>query len=142
MVLKMNIAELSAFVDEVFEQVAGEFVIEALSEESMRVRMNISDKHLRPGGTVSGPSMFSLADVSAYFMTLARIGPQALTVTTSCAIDFMRKPISGADLISEVRLLKLGRQLSVCDVLLFSKGADKPVARASVTYAIPPASAS
>lgn len=138
MTLKMTIAELTTFVDKVFEQVAGDFTIEAMTDDTMRVRMNVNDRHLRPGGTVSGPSMFALADVSAYYMTLACIGPQALAVTTNCSMDFMRKPAAGADLIAEVRLLKLGRQLSVTDVLLYSEGAAKPVARANMTYSIPP----
>jgi acyl-coenzyme A thioesterase PaaI-like protein len=59
-------------------------------------------------------------------------------VTTNCSIDFMRKPVANTDLIAKGRLLKLGKQLSVSDVLLFSEGQDKPVARASLTYAIPP----
>lgn len=138
MSLKMDLKTLSAFIDQVFEQVRGEFTIEALNEESLRVRLNVKEKHLRPGGTVSGPAMFALADVAAYYMTLARIGPEALTVTTNCAIDFMRKPQSGVDIIAEARLLKLGRQLSVTDVLLYSEGSPKPVARASLTYSIPP----
>ncbi|MFK7743990.1 MAG: PaaI family thioesterase [Roseobacter sp.] len=138
MALQMTIEELNAFIDEVFHQVKGEFVIEDLTEDTLRTRLNVTDKHLRPGGTVSGPSMFGLADVAAYYMTLARIGPKALTVTTSCSIDFMRKPQAGVDLIAEARLLKLGRSLSVTDVLLYSEGLTKPVARASVTYSIPP----
>ena len=103
------------------------------------MRLVVAQKHLRPGGTVSGPSMFSLADVAAYLMTLARIGPQALAVTTNCSIDFMRKPASGVDLISDTRLLKLGRTLSVCDSIIYSEGQGQPVARASLTYSIPPA---
>ena len=138
MTLKMDIETLGAFVDEVFEQVKGDFVIETLTEDSMAVRLKVTEKHLRPGGTVSGPSMFALADMAAYYMTLARIGPQALAVTTNCAIDFMRKPAAGVDLIAQTRLLKLGRQLAICDVLLFSEGHAKPVARASLTYSIPP----
>jgi acyl-coenzyme A thioesterase PaaI-like protein len=66
------------------------------------------------------------------------IGPKALAVTTSCSIDFMRKPAADTDLIANGRLLKLGKQLSVSDVLLYSEGQAKPVARASLTYAIPP----
>ena len=69
--------------------------------------------------------------------TLALIGREALTVTTSCAIDFMRKPAPGA-LDAEARVLKLGRSLSVGDVLVFSDGLDGPVARAGLTYSIPP----
>lgn len=138
MTLKMTLEELETFVADAFTQVAGDFTVLSLSEDSIDVRMNVSDKHLRPGGTVSGPTMFALADVTAYYMTLARIGPEALTVTTNCSIDFMRKPVAGADLVAKARLLKLGRQLSVTDVLVYSEGTDAPVARATLTYSIPP----
>ena len=81
--------------------------------------------------------MFSLADVSVYAMVLGMIGRQALTVTTNCSIDFMRKPKAGKDLIATGKLLKLGRLLAVGDVLLQSEGEDEIVARATLTYAIP-----
>ena len=102
------------------------------------IRLKVSERHLRPGGTVSGPSMFALADVAVYLAVLAMIGPQALAVTTNCSIDFMRKPAAGVDLVAECRLLKLGRVLAVGDVLIHSDGNDAPVARASLTYSIPP----
>ncbi|WP_299498801.1 PaaI family thioesterase [uncultured Roseobacter sp.] len=136
--VKMTAAEMSAFLDQVFEQVKGEFTIEEVKPNRVRVRLNVQHRHLRPGGTVSGPAMFALADVSAYIVTMAMIGPEALAVTTNCSIDFMRKPAAGVDLIAEVQLLKLGKQLSVSDVLIYSEGMDAPVARASLTYAIPP----
>jgi len=142
MTLQMTLEELEAFVADAFEQVQGDFTVLALTQDSIEVRLNVSHKHLRPGGTVSGPTMFSLADVTAYYMTLARIGAEALTVTTNCSIDFMRKPVAGVDLIAKARLLKLGRQLSVTDVLLYSEGSDMPVARATLTYSIPPVSRS
>jgi uncharacterized protein (TIGR00369 family) len=103
------------------------------------VRLPVAERHLRPGGTVSGPTMFALADVAIYLMILSRIGPVALAVTTNCAIDFLRKPPAGRDLVARARLLKLGRTLAVGDVLIHSDGADEPVARASLTYSIPPA---
>ncbi|MRU16965.1 PaaI family thioesterase [Roseovarius sp. A21] len=136
--LQMTIEELDAFIAEVFPQVEGDFVIEDLGEMRIRVRLATAEKHLRPGGTVSGPSMFALADVAVYMAVLAMIGPQALAVTTNCSIDFMRKPEAGKDLIAECRLLKLGRVLAVGEVLMFSDGGEAPVARASLTYSIPP----
>ena len=136
--LMMDAAEMNAFLGRVFLEVAGEFHVEEVTEDTVTLRMLVQDKHLRPGGTVSGPAMFSLADVTAYMVTLAQIGPRALAVTTNCSIDFMRKPAAGVDLIAKGRLLKLGKQLSVSDVLVYSEGMDKPVARASLTYAIPP----
>lgn len=136
--IKMTAADMGAFLDKAFEQVKGDFTIEDVAPNTLTVRLNVQDKHLRPGGTVSGPSMFALADVSAYLVTMAMIGPEALAVTTNCSIDFMRKPAAGIDLIAKVRLLKLGRQLSVSDVLIYSDGMEAPVARATLTYAIPP----
>ncbi|MDJ0823753.1 MAG: PaaI family thioesterase [Paracoccaceae bacterium] len=139
MALKMDRDELTAFLASHFPQVADDFAVEALSPAEITIRMHVTDKNLRPGGTVSGPSMFSLADVSIYLAVLAMIGPEALAVTTNCSIDFMRKPESGADLIAHARILKLGRALAVGDVMIYSDGNDSPVARAGLTYSIPPA---
>lgn len=136
--LKMDIAALEAFLARDFAQVAAMFGIDALTDDVLTVRLRVNDAHLRPGGTVSGPSMFSLADVAMYLAILARIGPVGLAVTTNCSIDFMRKPAAGVDLIAQARVLKLGRVLAVGDVLLFSEGLATPVARASLTYSIPP----
>tara|TARA_R110002094_G_scaffold143690_1_gene133665 strand:+ start:366 stop:788 length:423 start_codon:yes stop_codon:yes gene_type:complete len=139
MSVKLDAADLNAFMAAQFPQVAAQFHVEHVSPMAAEVRLKVTDAHLRPGGTISGPSMFSLADLAMYAVTLAMIGPVALTVTTNCAIDFMRKPISGRDLIGSARLLKLGRTLAVGDVLIRSEGSDDVVARASLTYAIPPA---
>ena len=138
MSLEMDVADLTEFMRAEFPQVAEDFRIEEVRERFIRVRMPVTERNLRPGGTVSGPSMFALADVSIYLAVLAMIGPQALAVTTNCAIDFMRKPAAGADMFAEARLLKLGRVLAVGDALLFSEGMDEPVARAGLTYSIPP----
>mgnify|MGYP001627926229 CR=1 FL=1 len=138
MPIVINAEEMMDFLGEVFPQIEGMFSIDRLDEGLVVMRLHASEQHLRPGGTVSGPAMFALADVGAYVATMARIGRQALAVTTNCAIDFMRKPAAGADVLGEFRLLKLGRSLSVVDCLLYSEGQSEPVARASLTYSIPP----
>lgn len=130
--------EMMAFLAEVFPQVDGMFGIDRLDEELLVMRLHAHERHLRPGGTVSGPAMFSLVDVAAYVATMARVGREALAVTTHCSIDFMRKPKAGCDILAEARVLKLGKALSVTDVLLFSEGEAEPVAHASLTYSIPP----
>ena len=136
----LSIPELSAFVDEVFPQQAGRFEILDLAPGRVRVRMETREEDLRPGGTLSGPTLFLLADCAYYIVTLAHVGREALAVTTNCGIDFMRKPEPGP-LLAEARILKLGRRLSVGDVLLYSEGVAAPVARASLTYSVPPARA-
>lgn len=138
MTIEVSADEMALFLDEVFPQVTGMFGIDRLDEDLLIMRLHASDQHLRPGGTVSGPAMFSLADVAAYVATMARIGKEALAVTTSCSIDFMRKPKAGADVMAHAKLLKLGKTLSVTDVLLYSEGSPDPVARATLTYSIPP----
>ncbi|WP_341366118.1 PaaI family thioesterase [Yoonia sp. BS5-3] len=135
---QMDIPALQNFVAREFPQLGDDFTIEALTDAGVRVRLNVGERHLRPGGTVSGPAMFALADVGMYLAILARLGPVALAVTTNCAIDFMRKPAAEADMICDTKLLKLGRVLAVGDALLYSVGQDAPVARASLTYSIPP----
>tara|TARA_B100001093_G_scaffold322647_1_gene307874 strand:- start:738 stop:1166 length:429 start_codon:yes stop_codon:yes gene_type:complete len=128
---------LLEYVEGIFPQIKDEFLIDMLEEDAIVVRMRVQNKHLRPGGTVSGPSIFALADVAVYMSVLAAIGPKKLTVTTNCSIDFMRKPIANANLIASCKLLKMGKSLAVGDVLMSSEGSKKAVARATLTYAIP-----
>ena len=132
----MSKIDLEKFLEKEFPQVSNNFKILNTKPNSLSMLMHISDEHLRPGGTVSGPTMFLLADVSFYLATLSIIGPKSLTVTTNCSINFLRKP-NISNLISESRVLKIGKTLSVGDVLIYSKGIKEPVAHASLTYSIP-----
>ena len=134
----MDVAALTGFLERDFGQVAGDFAVERLGPEGLVLRLRVAERHLRPGGTVSGPSIFALADVAMYLAILSRIGEVPLAVTTNASVDFMRKPAAGRDLLGEARLLKLGRSLAVGDVLVRSEGQAEPVARASLTYSIPP----
>ncbi len=135
---QMDAAALNAFMMAEFPQVARDFRVERVAPMEADIRLIADERHLRPGGTVSGPAMFALADLAMYAALLAMIGPKALSVTTSCSIDFMRKPAAGRDMIAKARILKLGRVLAVGDALLFSEGESQPAARASLTYSIPP----
>ncbi len=138
MALEMDKAALMAFLARDFTEVADDFVVDRADETGVDLRFRVDARHLRPGSTVSGPTIFALADVAVYLAILSRIGPKALTVTTSASIDFLRKPAAGRDIIGTARILKLGRVLAVGDVLIYSEGVADPVARASMTYSIPP----
>lgn len=138
MEMKMDRAALMDFLARDFPQVAGDFDIVDVSPPFLTMALQAQKHHLRPGGTVSGPTMFGLADVTAYFCILSVLGPVGLAVTTNCSIDFMRKPQPGR-LLCRMEVLKLGRALAVCEGRVFTQGGeDKPVARASLTYSIPP----
>lgn len=110
--------------------------IELAEHRSCRLRMRVGDDSIRPGGTVSGPTMFMLADTALYIAVLASIGPKALAVTTNMSINFLRKP-TVKDLIADCRLLKLGTRLAVGEVAIYSDGEAEPVAHATGTYSIP-----
>lgn len=101
------------------------------------VRLDAAERHLRPGGTVSGPSLFTLADIGGYVCVLSHAGPDALSVTTSLSINFMRKagpgPVDG-----HCRILKLGRNLMVYDIDIVAGPDGQTVAHATGTYSIPP----
>lgn len=112
-------------------------VIEAAWHRGCRIRRRFSDRSLRPGGTISGPTMMALTDFAMYVAVLASVGPVPLAVTTSLNINFLRKPAQ-RDLIAEAKLIKLGKRLAVGDVAIYSDGEEEMVAHATATYSIPP----
>ncbi len=112
------------------------FTIEDVGPMRARIRMPFQTWRLRPGGTISGPSLMALADTGLWVALLAMIGREALSVTSHLDIDFLRKP-APVDVIAHTTLHKVGPRLAVGDVLMFSDGEEMPCARASVTYAIP-----
>jgi len=129
---------LEGFLTREFPQVSDQIRIEHIGPMTAQMRLLTDDRHLRPGGTVSGPSMMMLADAGFYIAILAMIGPEALTVTTNMTLNFLRKP-AREDVLCDVRILKLGRRLISGDCLLYSASGSpaKPVAQATVTYARP-----
>lgn len=136
--LKMKPYELEEFLKAQFPQMDDfHFRIEHLEAKFMRLRLLYRDMHLRPGGTISGPALMTLADTAMYLLVLAHIGPIALAVTTNLNINFLRKP-APKDVLAEVKVLKLGSRLAVGEVTMYSEDEDDPVAHATVTYSIPP----
>jgi uncharacterized protein (TIGR00369 family) len=102
-----------------------------------RVRKAFNPNSLRPGGTISGPTMMGLADFALYVAIFAAIGPQTLAVTTNLNINFLRKP-EQADLIAEARLMKVGKRLVIGEVTIHADGNEEPVAHVTATYSVPP----
>jgi uncharacterized protein (TIGR00369 family) len=135
----MTLAEVRAFLDREFPQIAAEggYTVEAVRPRGARLRAAYHESQIRPGGTISGPTMMALADVSLYVAVLASVGPMALAVTTNLNINFLRRP-APRDLISECRLLKVGNRLAVGEVSIFSQDEEEPVAHVTGTYSIPP----
>ena len=136
----MNADDVNAFLREVYPQLNDEFSdYYALDVRpgGCTVRLDATDRHLRPGGTVSGPSLFTLADIGGYVCVLSHQGPEALSVTTNLNINFMRKAEAGP-IDGHCRILKLGKSLMVFDIDMRMPGSDQTIAHATGTYSIPP----
>jgi len=131
-----NKQEIIDFLKQEFPQFT--YTIEAVGEQISSIRHPISHNDLRPGGTVSGPTLFGIADAALYVAILGELGIVALAVTTNMSINFLRKPSATCDIIAHCKLLKVGKTLIVGDVMIYSEGDDAPVAHAVGTYAIPP----
>lgn len=135
----MTVSQIEAFLDEVFPQLhhgGRTYFVEEVGPMSARMRCDYHERHLRPGGTISGPTMMALADLALYVAILAQIGPVGLAVTTNLSFNFLRKPGQAA-LIADAKLLKLGKRLAVGEIALFSQGSDEMVCHATGTYSIP-----
>ena len=128
--------ELAAFMTAEFPQ--SKTVIEAVGDMGATVSLAVGHGELRPGGTVSGPTLMALADTALYVAILGEIGIVPLAVTTSLNINFLRKPAGNGRVIGVCKLMKLGRSLAVGEVSLYSQGSDDPVAHVVGTYSIPP----
>jgi uncharacterized protein (TIGR00369 family) len=139
--LAWDAESLSAYLAKEFPQIGigRDFSVEAVGPMSARMRLHYRADHLRPGGTISGPTIFALADVALYVAILGQLGRVKLAVTTNLNINFLRKP-GPVDLIGEARLMKLGKRLAVGEVTMFSLDAPDIVAHATGTYSIPPRS--
>ncbi|MGB5813157.1 MAG: PaaI family thioesterase [Polyangiales bacterium] len=134
---RMTGDEIREFLERVFPQSRMPFEIELLEDNHLRLRIPTTERYLRPGGTVSGPALMTIADSAMYYLVLAMIGPVALALTTSLHINFLRAAKLG-DLIADAKMLKLGKRLAVGEVTISSDGNDDAVAHATVTYSIPP----
>jgi uncharacterized protein (TIGR00369 family) len=137
--LALDAEAISAYLAKEFPQIGigRNFSVEAVGPMSARLRLHYRVEQLRPGGTISGPTIFALADVALYVAILAQLGHVKLAVTTNLNINFLRKP-GPADLVGEARLLKLGKRLAVGEVAMFSVAAPEIVAHATGSYSIPP----
>ncbi len=132
----MTLDDIREFMKESFPQAKVEVL--AVGDNSSTLRQQVDESHLRPGGTVSGPTLMGLADAALYVAILGEIGLVALAVTTNLNINFLRKPLADRPLLAECRLIKLGKVLAVGEVTLYSEGQEEPVAHVTGTYSIPP----
>ena len=136
--MKVTMEQLQAFLDEQFPQGAAFGTLRELGDGTAEMTLDVDESHLRPGGTVSGPVMMGLADVTLYAALLSKIGLVPLAVTTNLNINFLRKPVAHQPIWARATMLKVGRTMGVGEVFIYSQGVEEPVAHSTMTYSIPP----
>lgn len=139
-IAKMSVAELERFLHDEFPQVfrtGGDIIIEHADGATCLLRQRYREQMLRPGGTISGPTLMALADCAMYVVLLSAIGPVGLAMTTNLNITFLRMGAGGQDLLAAGRLLKLGKRLAVGEISLSSEAPSDPIAHVIATYSIP-----
>jgi len=136
----LSATELNTYIAEIYPQIMEQYPgykVHKVEPGTVVVRMDTDERHIRAGGTVSGPTLFSLADMGGYACVLSHVGREALAVTTNLNINFMRKAEPGT-LEARCSILKLGKRLMVFDCTMVSVGSEDIIAHATGTYAIPP----
>ncbi|WGR91912.1 PaaI family thioesterase [Bradyrhizobium sp. ISRA443] len=138
-IAKMSVADVEEFLRREFPQAFAfdDIRIESADGESALLRQRFSERMLRPGGTVSGPTLMGLADFAMYVVLLSAIGPVGLAVTTNLNINFLRRGQPGQDVLAVAKLFKLGKRLAVGEVNLLSGSSPDPIAHVTATYSIP-----
>src|ERR1700742_4486661 len=136
---KMSVAELESFLRREFPQAfsGDDITIDSADGQTSLLRQPYNERMLRPGGTVSGPTLMALADFAMYVVLLSAIGPVGLAVTTNLNINFLRKGQPGQDIVAAAKLMKLGKRLAFGEVQLLSGTSPDPIAHVTSTYSIP-----
>jgi uncharacterized protein (TIGR00369 family) len=136
---RMTAVELEAFLRTELPQPFSydDLTIEHADGQTCQIRQRFRETMLRPGGTISGPTLMALADLAMYVVVLSAIGPIGLAVTTNLNINFLRKGQPGQDVLAAAKLLKLGKRLAVGEVNLLSGTSPDPIAHVTSTYSIP-----
>lgn len=113
--------------------------VEEVRQGYARIRIPFQDKHLRPGGTISGPVMMTAGDTAMYVAILGSLGEMAMAVTSNLNINFLKRP-DQLDLIAEANIIKLGKRIAFCEVGIRCEGSEELVAHVTGSYSLPPTS--
>ena len=136
--MKSNKTEIVQFLQQFFSPSLERCEIEEVTDKGSTLLWHVGEVDLRPGGTISGPTMMALADFALYVAILGEIGIIGLAVTTNMNINFLRKPSGGVDIRGIAKLMKVGKALIVGEVWIYSIDSDEPVAHVTGTYSVPP----
>ena len=132
----MKTEDINRFFAHQFAEEASSPIMEGVDGERIRARLPYAKRHLRPGGTISGPAMMMLADAVGFMAVMAGADHGIAGVTSNLNIHFLSRPQPG-DLLAYGEVLRMGRRQAVVAVSIHTEAQSEPVASATVTYALP-----
>lgn len=129
-------ALVNAMIDELFPGTGN--TCAELGEGFALASREVDDSMLRPGGFVSGPSQFGLADAALWYMVFSATGRiEPMAMTSELSIRYLR-PAQGSMLWARATVASAGRRNVVGTVHVWCDDReDKPTAVAQGTYAMP-----
>lgn len=134
--MSFSVEEITNFISKHFPAAKQRFTILNVGDNSATIQFKISDEHLRPGGTVSGPTLMMIADFALYVAIIAKLESGKTAVTTNLSFNFFRRGSGSHDVRAECRLLKVGKTLATGEVFLYSENSDDAIAHAVGTFAL------
>jgi uncharacterized protein (TIGR00369 family) len=137
MELKMTAQQVEDLICQGFTGQRKFLAVEEVRINYARARLLFHKSMLRPDQVLSGPALFSAADLVMYCLVLSHAGPELMAVTANCNMNFLNKGKPG-DIVAEARMLKQGRRLLVMEVMLYSSAEPETlVAHVTGSFAVP-----
>lgn len=135
--MTVDVDRVNKYLREESAMMVGSFTVLELESDFSKCRYVYDEVHTRPGGYISGPTIMNLIDLSVWVAVFTRAGIVPMAVTWDLHVSFLR-PAIGRDLIADAKLLKFGRLTYATVDVFHEDDKARPVAHATVTYAVPP----
>ncbi|MEU4128485.1 PaaI family thioesterase [Streptomyces wuyuanensis] len=99
------------------------------------LRLPWTDRLAREGGALSGQALMAAADTATVIAVSSARGGFVPMTTVQQSTTFQRA-VTGADVLVDARISKLGRRMAFADITMTAHGSEEPAARASTVYAL------
>ncbi|MEU3505668.1 PaaI family thioesterase [Streptomyces hundungensis] len=110
-------------------------LVEEVGDGRALLRLPWSGRLAREGGGISGQALMAAADTATVIAVACARGAYGPMTTVQQSTTFQR-PVTGADVLLDARVTKLGRRMAFADITMTADGADEPAAHASTVYAL------
>jgi uncharacterized protein (TIGR00369 family) len=132
---KVTAEAINAFLEESFPGTGNRCL--DVGPDWALARYDASAANLRPGGIISGPTLFGLCDAVLWYALFGAVGIEAMALTSELSIRFLR-PARGSAVLARAELHHVGRRSVIGSIRCWTEDAPEvTVAVAQGTYVRP-----